>query len=71
MSPSQQRTVHSGTAPTGDENLLRIAASGDASKLLSGLQLNSVRTFFAGADTNEALNCRDPDLSIADFAGVC
>jgi len=57
MSPSQQRTVNSGTAPTGEENHLRFAASGDASKLLSGLQLNSVRTFFAGADTNEALNC--------------
>jgi hypothetical protein len=56
MSPSRQRTVNSGTAPTGEENLLRIAASEFASKLLSGLQLNGVRSFFAGTDTNEALN---------------
>ena len=71
MSPSRQRTVNSGTAPTGEENLLRIAASGFASKLLSGLQLNGVRSFFAGADTNEAINVGHPDLSVADFSGVC
>ena len=71
MSPSQQRTVNSGNAPTGEENLLRFAASGCASKLLSGFELNSVWTFFAGADTNEAVDVGHPDLSIADFSGDC
>ena len=71
MSPSRQRTVNSGTAPTGEENLLRFAASGCASKLLSGFELNSVWAFFASADTNEAVDVGHPDLSVADFSGDC
>ena len=47
------------------------AASGYADKLLSCLELNSVRAFFAGADTNEAVDVGHPDLSVADFAGDC
>jgi hypothetical protein len=34
-------------------------------------RLDRVAAFFAGTNTNDAINIRDPDFSVTDLAGCC